>query len=45
MNDTSAAAKAKGKEFVEQIEVAGDQLVATVKKLVSDGSAPHRAAR
>jgi len=39
MNDTSAAAKAKGKEFVEQIEVAGDQLVATVKKLVSDGSA------
>lgn len=31
------SAKNKGREFVEQIEVAGDQLVGTVKKLVADG--------
>lgn len=30
--------KGKGKEFVEQIEVAGDQLVAKVKELIADSS-------
>lgn len=29
----------KGKEFVEQIEVAGDQLVSKVKELLAEGSA------
>lgn len=29
--------KGKSREFVEQIEVAGDQLVSTVKRLVADG--------
>ena len=35
---SDSASKGKGKEFVEQIEVAGDQLVSTVKRLISDGS-------
>lgn len=30
--------KGKGKEFVEQIEVAGDQLVAKIKELIADSS-------
>lgn len=36
MSDSTS--KGKGKEIVEQIEVAGDQLVSTVKRLISDGS-------
>lgn len=38
MDEQKSTFQSRGKEFTQQIEVAGDQLVSTVRELIKDGS-------